>query len=147
MRHRQPNGVEISGFIDFEESLRKCIFTFEEAQTDWYAVFNHSKRIRPTKKDLGFVYTNKFIIRKITIFDRFYSYFNWGNGISCLNDTKNFKAIADPILGLIFESRSDRTQILMDPLAKCSRGTTRTEVTSSNYDNVVLFDHVVRNKI
>lgn len=54
MRHRQANGVEISGFIDFEESLRKCI-NLEEAPTDWYAVFNHSKRIWPTKQDLGFV--------------------------------------------------------------------------------------------
>lgn len=64
-----------------------------------------------------------------------------------MNNTKNFKAVTDPNLGLIFESRHDRQHILMDPLAKCSRGTTRTEVHSSNYDHVVLFDHVVRNKI
>lgn len=56
MRHRKPNGVEISGFIDYEESLRKCIDNFKEAPTDWYAVFHHSKRIWPTKQDLGFVY-------------------------------------------------------------------------------------------
>lgn len=56
MRHRKPSGVEISGFIDFEESLRKCIFNFEEASTDWYAVFKSSKRVWPTKQDLGFVF-------------------------------------------------------------------------------------------
>lgn len=64
-----------------------------------------------------------------------------------MNDTKNFKVISDPTLGLIFESRHDRHQILMDPLAESSGGTTRTRVRSGDYDHVVLYDHVVRNKI
>lgn len=64
-----------------------------------------------------------------------------------MNDTKNFRAITDPIRGLIFESRHDRQQILMDPLAECSRGTSRTVPHSANYDHIVLFDHVIRNKI
>ncbi|KAJ6646105.1 Cilia- and flagella-associated protein [Pseudolycoriella hygida] len=125
IRHRLPNGVEISGYIDFEDSLRKSIF-FDEAPIDWYSVFKHKKRLLPTKQDLG--------------------YFNWGTGYSCLTNTKNYKAISDPIIGLIFESRIDRRQILMNPSAQCSRGTTRTHVQSDNYGHIILFDHVVRNK-
>ncbi|XP_037052324.1 cilia- and flagella-associated protein 299-like [Bradysia coprophila] len=126
MRHRKPNGEEISGFIDFAESLTKCMESVEDARIDWYAVFNYSKRVWPTKHDLG--------------------YFNWSTGYSCMNDSKHFKAITDPHLGLIFESRNDRHRILMDPLAECSRGTTRTKIDTPNYAYVVLFDHVVRNR-
>lgn len=104
----------------------------------------------PTRKDLGFVLCPIIIVEskfKFEYFDSLNSYFNWGTGYSCMNDTKNFRAITDPNLGLIFESKHDRQQILMDPLSRCSRGTTRTEVETDNYDHVVLFDHVVRNKL
>lgn len=53
MTHRQPNGDEISGFIDYEESLRNSIMEFDEGATDWYEIFKGSKRIKPTKDDLG----------------------------------------------------------------------------------------------
>lgn len=53
LRHRQSNGVEISWFIDFEESLRKSI-SDEEDGTDWIAIFKETKRLRPKKTDLGY---------------------------------------------------------------------------------------------
>lgn len=74
-------------------------------------------------------------------------YYNWGTGYSCMNDSKNFKAITDPKVGLIFESRKDRHQILMDPLVQPSIGTTRTAIHTDSYDSVVLFDNVVRKRI
>lgn len=53
MRYRQSNGIEISGFIDFEESLRESITSGEKA-TDWTAIFNETKKLRPKKTDLGY---------------------------------------------------------------------------------------------
>lgn len=148
MRHRLSNGKQISGFIDYEESLRKSILEYEEGAIDWCEIFEETKRLVPRKCDLGFVETTtkralfKKLLKILTF--RFY---NWGSGFSVLNDTKNFKSITDPNVGLIFESRHDRHQILVDPHSKPGNGTTRTIVYSPHYDHVVLFDHVVRNKI
>ncbi len=55
MTHRQPNGNEISGFIDYEDSLRKSILEFDEGVTDWFEIFKGTKRIQPNKNDLGFL--------------------------------------------------------------------------------------------
>lgn len=148
MRHRLSNGIEISGFIDYEESLRKSILDFEEGATDWVAIFKQSKRIWPKKTDLGYVLGQANIYEDILITVQNYrSYCNWRTGYSALNDSKNFKAITDPFCGLIFESRHDRQQLFTNPLSDPGSGSTRTMVKSINYDHVVLFDNVVRNKI
>ncbi|XP_037052322.1 cilia- and flagella-associated protein 299-like [Bradysia coprophila] len=127
IKGRQSNGDEISGFIDYEESLRKTILEFDEDATDWYEIFKENKRIMPTMSDLG--------------------YYNWSSGFSVLNGSKNFRAIADPNQGLIFESKNDRRRISTDPLKNPGHSSTRTVVENSNYDHVILFDHVVRAKL
>lgn len=76
-----------------------------------------------------------------------FRYYNWRTGYSILNDSQNFKAITDPIRGLIFESRNDRQQIFIDAFGDVGSGSTRTVVKSEYYDHVVLFDHAVRNKL
>lgn len=53
MRYRQSNGMEISGFIDFEDRLRKSILGDEEA-TNWTAIFNDTDTLRARKSDLGY---------------------------------------------------------------------------------------------
>lgn len=65
MRHCHSDGTEISAFIDYEESLRKCISDFEECATDWTEIFNETKRIRPKKEDLGFEMKKRLIFSKI----------------------------------------------------------------------------------
>ncbi len=76
-----------------------------------------------------------------------FRYYNWSTGFSILNDSRNFKAIADPKRGLIFESKHDRYQFSIDPLKVPGHGTTRTVVRNSRYDHVVLYDHVVSGKL
>lgn len=63
-----------------------------------------------------------------------------------MNDSTNFKAVADPVRGLLFECKHDRTPIYVDPFGDVGNGSTRTVVTSNYYNHVVLFDHVIRNK-
>lgn len=58
-----------------------------------------------------------------------------------------FKAITDPVKGLIFINRHDRKHISVDPsLESPGSNTTRSIVYSNRYDHVVLYDHVMRNK-
>lgn len=49
--------------------------------------------------------------------------------------------------GLIFESRQDRQRIFIDPSGYIGSGSMRTVVKSNYNKHVVLFDHVIRNKI
>lgn len=58
------------------------------------------------------------------------------------------QVITDPIKGLIFISRHDRKQIIVDPsLETPGNNTRRTIIFSDRYDHVVLYDHIVRTKI
>lgn len=70
LRHHTKTGYEISGYIDFEESMRKARFQLEGA-TNWYDIFTYNKRIWPTPLDLG--------------------YYHWRSGSSVVNNTDNFK--------------------------------------------------------
>lgn len=127
MSHHTPTGYEISGYIDFEESIRSARMQ-QEGATDWYGIFHQNKRLWPTPSDLG--------------------YYHWRSGYSVINNTSNYKVITNPIQGLIFISRHDRKHILVDPtLETPGSNTTRTIVYSDRYDHVVLYDHVVRMKI
>lgn len=151
LSHRNRVGghdFEISGYIDYEQSIRHSIRPSDGAEsqssttstttsktakpsmtapTDWYAVFHENRRLWPTPSDLG--------------------YYNWRSGQSVINDTENYKAITDPIDGLIFISRHDRKHIRVDPsLESPGNCTTRTLVRSDRYDHIVLYDHVVRMK-
>lgn len=70
MRFINRRGSEISGYIDYEDSLKKYRSRVPTA-TDWHAVFCNEIYLKPTKYDLG--------------------YYNWRTGYSIVNDTHNFK--------------------------------------------------------
>lgn len=128
LRHTAKTGFEVSGYIDFEWSLRRCR-SKEEGSIDWEAVFKGKKHLWPTVRDLG--------------------YFNWKTGVSYSNDTTNYKIIADPTIGLLFRNMHDRKNINPDPRLRVpGENTTRIVVTGSNrYEQCVLFDHVSRKLI
>ncbi|XP_063709026.1 cilia- and flagella-associated protein 299-like [Culicoides brevitarsis] len=128
LRHVTKRGVEISGYIDFEWSLRMSRSRHEDA-VDWGAVFKGKRHLWPSKKDLG--------------------YYNWKTGVSLLNDTENYKVISDPMQGLIFLNRHDRKVICPDPaLETPGVNTTRTVILDSpRYNHCVLYDHVLRKMV
>lgn len=128
LRHVTKKGIEISGYIDFEWSLRMSRSREEDA-VDWAAVFKGKKHLWPTKKDLG--------------------YFNWKSGVSLSNNTKNYKVISDPMQGLIFLNRHDRKVICPDPaLVSPGTNTTRTIIVNSlRYNHCILYDHVLRKMV
>lgn len=70
LRHHTNTGYEISGYIDFEQSIGEAIQQLDDA-TDWYAIFNNNKRLWPKPSDLG--------------------YYHWRSGRSVINNTENYK--------------------------------------------------------
>lgn len=126
LSHHTHKGHEISGYIDYEQSLRNSRLN-RDGCVDWYGIFHEGKRLWPTTGDLG--------------------YHNWRTNRSVVNSTDNYKTISDPIKGLSFICRHDRKIVLVDPtLDDPGSNTTRLVVDSDKYDHIVLYDHIVRMK-
>lgn len=126
LSRRWPTGKEISGYIDFADSLQRHSRK-EDGSIDWHDIFAERKLIAVSPSDLG--------------------YYNWHTGQSITNDTANFRAFTKPGKGLVFSCRLDRQIIYIDPsLVSPGISTTRTEFESTKYEHIVLFDHVARSK-
>lgn len=109
---------EVSSYIDFSERLEK---------EDWSAYFTGQKKLWPHPSDLA--------------------YYHWRTSKTYLNGTSNYQPVIDPNRGLQFKNCHDRQVINVDPEAP-SPGvdTTRIRIHSSDYEHIVLYDHVMRSK-
>ncbi|KAJ8958155.1 hypothetical protein NQ318_006094 [Aromia moschata] len=112
------SGFEISGYIDYAEKL---------ITEDWKPFFRGKKKIVPKFNDLG--------------------YYHYRAGKITANDTLNYKVLYEDREGLLFQNRFDRKTINLAPGTQPGANTTKKRVHSADYDLVVLFDHVVRQKI
>ncbi|KAJ9506220.1 hypothetical protein QJQ45_000518 [Haematococcus lacustris] len=81
------------------------------------AYFERKKRLTPKASDLSF--------------------YNWETQMSTSNPTPNFQVIADNEAGLLFKNKRDRKVINVDPRAKPGDNSTRTELATSEYMQVV----------
>ncbi|XP_058464991.1 cilia- and flagella-associated protein 299-like [Malaya genurostris] len=116
--------AEISGYIDYEQALRRTNKDKENA-LDWKAIFKEERTLYPTKIDLSY-YNSKT--------DRIFK-----------RNSRNYIVICDPIKGIIFRNIYDRKDILPDPIGGYfGTNTTRTEIECDVYEQVVLYDHVQR---
>ena len=110
-------GMEVSGYIDFGHRLRT---------EDMTSIFEGKRLLMPKPSDLSF--------------------FNWKTKMSSFNHTPNFQVVADPEQGLLFKNKRDRKIINVDPRAKPGDNSTRTEILTDEYQQVVLYDHVTRRR-
>ncbi|XP_041768149.1 cilia- and flagella-associated protein 299-like [Anopheles merus] len=116
--------TEISGYIDYEEALRR-VHQDQQYSNDWRAIFAEEKVLYPTPADL--------------------LYYNAKTGRSTRNNTRNYQILCDPARGIIFRNMYDRKDIYPDPVARSyGTNTSRIELASDLYEQVVLYDHVVR---
>uniref|UniRef100_A0A182QYA2 Cilia- and flagella-associated protein 299 n=1 Tax=Anopheles farauti TaxID=69004 RepID=A0A182QYA2_9DIPT len=123
MRYRRK-ATEISGYIDYEEALRRVHHDLQYS-LDWKAIFSGAKVLYPSPADL--------------------LYYNAKTERNRQNDTRNYQIRCDPHRGIIFRNMYDRKNIYPDPFATdYGTNTSRTEVPSELYEQVVLYDHVVR---
>ncbi|XP_023028536.1 cilia- and flagella-associated protein 299 [Leptinotarsa decemlineata] len=118
LKYYTKAGFEISGYIDFGEKL---------ASEDWKPFFRGKKKILPKITDLG--------------------YYHWRSGRVVSNDSLNYKVQQDPVKGLIFQNRFDRKIINPAPGVDPGANTTRKRIYTDLYDLVIIFDHVVRQRI
>ncbi|KDO20839.1 hypothetical protein SPRG_14070 [Saprolegnia parasitica CBS 223.65] len=117
IRDRNPKGQEVSGYIDY--ALRLKSEPFEP-------YFERKKRLLPKPSDL--------------------SYYNWETQTCTSNSSPNFQVIADSETGLLFKNKRDRKVINVDPKANPGDNSTRTEIKTAEYMQVVIYDHMTRRK-
>ncbi|XP_037931422.1 cilia- and flagella-associated protein 299-like [Teleopsis dalmanni] len=126
LEYQRANGQEISGYIDFKQSLTDANNN-ERNHLDWFAIFKGEKMLRPRKTDL--------------------SYSNWQKHFIIHNDSKNYKIMHDGELGVLFMHKGDHKTICVDinqPLHK--ENCYREMVYSRKYGYVTFYDHIVRRK-
>ena len=117
IRDRNHKGQEVSGYIDFAHRLKSEAFE---------PYFERKKRLMPKPTDL--------------------SYYNWETQTSTSNSTPNFQVIADSETGLLFKNKRDRKVINVDPSANPGDNSTRVEIKTEEYLQVVIYDHMTRRK-
>jgi len=117
IRDRNSRGMEISGYIDFGHRLRT---------ENLAPVFDGKKRLMPKPSDL--------------------SYYNWETKLSSFNHTPNFQVVADPEQGLLFKNKRDRKIINVDPNSPPGDNSKRITIDTTEYLQVVLYDHVTRRR-
>jgi len=117
IRDRNHKGHEVSGYIDYAYRLKT---------EDFAAYFSQKKRFIPKPSDL--------------------SYYNWKTQKSTSNSNVNFQVIATQEEGLLFKNKRDRKVINVDPSADVGDSSTRTEVETDDYLQVVIYDHMTRRK-
>jgi len=118
IRDKNSKGQEVSGYIDYAHRLKT------ESLEPY---FERRKRLMPKPNDL--------------------SYFNWETQTSTSNSSPNFQVIAESESGLLFKNKRDRKIINVDPsLVTPGDNTTRTEIETHEYQQVVIYDHMTRRK-
>ncbi|KAG5897538.1 hypothetical protein JTB14_004313 [Gonioctena quinquepunctata] len=118
LKYYTKAGFEISGYLDYGEKL---------VTEDWKPFFSGKKQIMPKVTDLG--------------------YYHWRSGKVVSNDSLNYKVQLDPEQGLIFQNRYDRKIINPAPGVNPGANTTRKRIYTDLYELVIIFDHVVRQRI
>ncbi|CAN0471943.1 unnamed protein product, partial [Ectocarpus sp. 8 AP-2014] len=117
VRDVNSKGQEVSGYIDYAHRLRS---------TNFEPYFERRKKLMPRPTDL--------------------SYYNWETQTSTSTSTPNFQVIADGEAGLLFKNKRDRKVVNVDPKAPPGDNTTRTEIRTPEYRQVVIYDHMTRRK-
>ena len=117
IRDTNGKGQEVSGYIDFAHRLKNENFEL---------YFDRKKKLMPKPTDL--------------------SYYNWETQTSTSNSSPNFQVIADNEAGLLFKNKRDRKVINVDPSANPGDNSTRTEISTKEYLQVVIYDHMTRRK-
>ncbi|GAB1610689.1 cilia- and flagella-associated protein 299-like [Argonauta hians] len=119
IRDKNFRGHEMSGYIDYAHRLKT---------EDFEPYFLGKKRLQPRPTDLSF--------------------YNWETQTSTACQTPNYQVIAENVQGLMFKNKKDRKIMKVDPgTSNPGDNSTRIEIRSPKYVQVVLYDHVTRRKL
>lgn len=118
IRDYNTKGQEISGYVDLAHRMRSEDFT---------PVFEQKKRLLPKSSDL--------------------SYYNWETQLSTSTSTAYYQVIADSASGLLFKNKRDRKIVNVNPECDPGENTTRVEIRTKEYVQVVIYDHSTRRRL
>ncbi|KAK9849393.1 hypothetical protein WJX84_000915 [Apatococcus fuscideae] len=117
IRDRNARGQEISGYIDYAHRLK---------QDNMEAVFSRKRRLLPKTTDVSF--------------------YNWETQVCSSKDSATFQVLADESAGLLFKNKRDRKIVNVDPQAHPGDNSSRTEIATSEYLQVIIYDHISRRR-
>ncbi|XP_030555852.1 cilia- and flagella-associated protein 299 [Drosophila novamexicana] len=123
---RSKQGLEVSGFIDLEESLRESHYKHSEHYVNWPAIFEGKDKLIPQPFHLSF--------------------FDWyKNKVKC-NNSANFKVVSGRAHSLLMMHRGDHKIICVNAGCTCnwSKNAKRSVYSSSIYGQCLFFDHIIR---
>lgn len=118
IRDVNSKGQEVSGYIDLAHRLR---------MEDFVPYFENRKKLLPKSSDL--------------------SYYNWETTLSTSNSSPYYQVIADSAQGILLKNKRDRKIINLNPESPPGDNTTRIELETSEYTQVVLYDHTTRRRV
>ncbi|KAH8273124.1 hypothetical protein KR018_005930, partial [Drosophila ironensis] len=119
-------GFSQSGYIDFEDSLRKCRIKAQGA-VNWKAIFEERKMLKPSKYDLV--------------------YYDWRTRTIFSNHNESYKVVSDPQLGLLFSHKGDHKMVPATSRRNFFSGNVRRYMIKSPlYGFMILYDHRIRKK-
>ena len=118
LRDYNNKGQEISGYIDLAQRFRT---------EDFVPIFDRRRRFLPKPTDLG--------------------YYNWDTQLSTSNSSPYYQVISDNQQGLLFKNKRDRKIINVNPEVALGDNTTRLELETTEYEQVVIFDHTTRRRL
>ncbi|XP_030377781.1 cilia- and flagella-associated protein 299-like [Scaptodrosophila lebanonensis] len=123
---RQRNGFYISGYIDYENSLRQASMHMPGA-TNWRGIFEQRILLRPKPTDLSF--------------------YDWHKNYVSYSDNDNYRVAHRPKQGILFFHKGDHKMIpASSKLCEFSHNVERKMIYSDIYGYVVFYDHLVRKK-
>ncbi|XP_017145501.1 cilia- and flagella-associated protein 299 [Drosophila miranda] len=122
----QKSGFAISGYIDFESSLRNFRLDGPNA-VNWPAIFQARKLLRPQPSDVVF--------------------YDWRSRKIFANDNDNYTTVAHAEHGLLFIHKGDHKLIpVTNRRTPFYSNVKRTMIKSELYGFMILYDHTVRKK-
>lgn len=123
MQKRKRTGFDISGYIDYADSLLGCA-VHRLGATNWRAVFEGRKLLCPNRNDLSF--------------------YDWESGNIHFNNTDNFE-VMHVGTSLMFKHIGDHKIISVNPSDFPNNDSVkRTFLYSPLYGYIVFYDHIVR---
>ena len=94
---------------------------------DFLPIFDRRRRLLPKPSDL--------------------SYYNWETQLAKSTSTPHYQVIADSAQGVLFKNKRDRKIVNVNPESNPGDNSTRTEIDTSEYTQVVLYDHSTRRRL
>ncbi|KAM8714713.1 hypothetical protein ACLKA7_001123 [Drosophila subpalustris] len=120
---RRRNGFDISGYIDYADSLQKCT-TRSLGATNWKAVFEGRILLKPNRNHLSF--------------------YDWHSGIVCFNNSNNYEVV-NYGASLCFKHIGDHKIVPVTTADSSFKDNVKRQlIQSPMYGCVAIYDHIVR---